>query len=119
MTRKGLTILEIIIATLIMAIITTGLANIFIAAKRHILHARSRMAGGELGKYFIDPLQMEVREDTWNQTSDNNLSLGSRVGLNQIINDIEYEPTYSVTENISNLPNLRKVKVDIAWNETK
>jgi prepilin-type N-terminal cleavage/methylation domain-containing protein len=118
MKRRGLTLLEIIIATVIMALITTGLANIFIAAKRHILHARSRMAGGELGKYFIDPLQMEVREDTWDQPQPNNnlTEAYNYMGESQTINSVEYKPTYTITNSSDSL---RKVKVEIGWNETK
>ena len=68
MSRKGLTLLEIIVATAILALVIAGLANIFIAGKRYILHSRTKMTGGELGRYFLDEMQMQVREDTWSSS---------------------------------------------------
>ncbi len=76
MKRKALTLIEIIVATVILAITTTGLANLYIAGKRWIYHSRSRISGGELGKLFIDPLQEFVREDTWGQAG-NALNIGT------------------------------------------
>jgi len=114
MPKKGLSLIEIIVSLVIMSITMVGLVNIFISARRHILHARTRMTGGELGKYFLDPLQMEVRQDTW----DNN-SLSVRPpynGTNQTIERINYRPIYNITS--VNNTTLRRVVVDIVWNET-
>jgi hypothetical protein len=66
---------------LIFALIMGGLANLFVATKRHILHAHSRMVASELGRYFLDRLQLHVRQDTWNDLPtdpppNNLLSLG-------------------------------------------
>lgn len=114
MPKKGLTLIEIIVSLVIMSITMAGLVNIFISARRHILHARTRMTGGELGKYFLDPLQMEVRQDTWDN---NNLSVRPPYnGTNQTIERINYRPIYNIT-NVTNTT-LRKVVVDIVWNET-
>lgn len=112
MTKKGLTLIEILISTLILSLVMTGLANIFLAGKRHVLHSRSRMAGGELGRYFLDRLQMDVRQDQW---GDNCLSGGAGCPAAQTINNIQYNPAYNISD-VSGTT-LRKVKVNITWDE--
>lgn len=64
-TKKALSLVEILVSTLIFALIMGGLANLFVATKQHILYAHSRIAAAELGRYFLDRLQMDVRQDTW------------------------------------------------------
>jgi len=65
MRKKAVTILEVIVALVIVAIVIGGLVNVFISSQRWLIHARIRMQGGELGKRYLDPLQMEVRKDQW------------------------------------------------------
>ncbi len=89
----------------------TGLANVFVASKRYIRHSRSRMAGGELGKKFLDPLQSYVREDTWSTNILGTDSAG-RVDTSQD----GYTPTYD-TSSLPSEPDIRKVKVTINWTE--
>jgi prepilin-type N-terminal cleavage/methylation domain-containing protein len=114
MRKNGLTLIEVLVSLIIISITMAGLVNIFVSARRHILHARTRMTGGELGKYFLDPLQMEVRQDTWDN---NNLSAPlSYAGPSQTIERINYRPFYNVTN--VNDTTLRRVVVDILWNET-
>jgi len=111
--------MEIIISVVILAMVMTGLANIFVGSKRWLLHARLRMAGGELGRHFLEPLQMQVRQDQWGS---NCLSSNPTSGcdLNSWIDpygNITYLPTYSI--NSLNSPNdrLRKVKLTLSWSE--
>jgi Tfp pilus assembly protein PilW len=113
MNKKGLSLLEILVAGLILTLTLAGLLNIFVAGRRWVLHNRLRMTGGELGKYFLDPLQMDVRQDEWN-----NRCLGG--GLNcpaaQTIDGVEYAPTY--TRNLNTpIPNINRVRVDISYTE--
>lgn len=114
--------LEVLVAAFIMAMVMVNLAGIFIAGKRLILHTRSRRTGGELGKYFLDPLQMQVRQDEWNKTGENanclgasrncpNRTAGTAEGL-----DRDYTATYDVSLD-NPITNLNKVKVTITWNE--
>ncbi len=114
MKKKGLSLLEILTSVIILSLVTLGLTSLFITAKRHILHARFRMTGGELGKLFLDPLQMQVRQDQW---GNNCLSSNPTVGCPgpETVDNIPYTPGY----NISDVPGttLRKVKLDITWNE--
>ena len=127
MSKKGLSLLEILVSCVILSLTLIGLANIFVSAKRYILHSRARMAGGELGRLFLEPLQMHVRQDTWNQTG-NALNIGVTYcgqnpqnpicpsEANRTLDRIVYNATYDIT-NHPNAPNIRKVVVNIRWNE--
>ena len=61
--------MEIIISALILALVMAGMVNIFISGKRYVMHSRARMTGGEIGKLFIDPLQIYIRQTPTNNTS--------------------------------------------------
>lgn len=113
----GLTLLEILISTLIFALVMTGLVNLFIAAKRLTLHARSRMQAAELGRFFLDPLQMQVREDMWatNCLGTNNCA---SMPASETLNNIPYNATYDITDVSGTTLRLRRAKVNINWDET-
>jgi len=113
----GLTLVEIIVSIIILSLTMFGLTNIFISGKRYILHARARMAGGELGKHFLDPLQMDVREDTWD-TAENRLRAPSSYTGQSRINNIDYTANYTVSDFGAAGPQLRRVVVNLIWNET-
>ena len=114
MPKRGFSLIEIIVASLILALTMAGLVNIFVSGKRYILHSRARMAGGELGKFFLDPLQTDVREDQWGT---NCLSANVSCPGASTVNYIAYTPTYSITRDTP-IANINKVKVVISWNET-
>ena len=61
----GLTLVEILVSMVIFALIMAGLANLFTATKRITLHIRYQMTAAELGRRFLDRLQMHVRQDWW------------------------------------------------------
>lgn len=128
----GLSLTEILVSAVIFSLVALGLTNVFVSGKRQIVHSRARMTMGEFGKYCLDPLQMDVRQDTWYQLS-NRLRLGNyRSNLTNpypfsqyssytpvtwleepLIDNIQYYPVYQVTS----VGNLRKVKFTISWNE--
>jgi type II secretory pathway pseudopilin PulG len=110
--KKALTLIESLIAVILIVVIFAALASLFVAGKRYIIHAHSRMAAGELGRVFLDPLQMQVRQDTWDSTC---LGGSTCPPANQTINDINYNATYN-TSNISGT-DLRRVTVNILWQE--
>ncbi|MEW6100747.1 MAG: hypothetical protein AB1481_00415 [Candidatus Omnitrophota bacterium] len=128
--KKALTLMETLVAGMIMAITLAGLVNLFVAGKRHILHSRSRMAGGEIGKAFIEPLQLHVRQDTWD-TADN--ALTETGGTPRFcggtpsqpagfcppgnINFIEYSAQYVISNLTATDPDIRKVVTTISWVE--
>jgi Tfp pilus assembly protein PilW len=130
MNKKGLSLLEILIAGVILTLVLAGLLNTFLAGKRWVLHNRLRMTGGELGKLFLDPLQGYVRQDTWNQAGNSlntvitycdNDALHTQnpacpPSADRTIGGMEYSAQYNVTPHPTN-PNIRKVVATIQWNE--
>lgn len=114
MDKKGLTLLEILVSIMILSLVVTGLTHVFIAGKRHILRSRSRISAVELGRLFLDTLQMDVRNDTWTTTCLGGNS--SACPATQTINNITYAPNYTISD--INGTTLRKVKVNITWNES-
>ena len=106
----GLTLLEILVSMVVFALIMGGLANLFISTKRLILRAGYQMSSAEIGKRFLDPLQLKVSADTWNTNC-----LGqpnySDCPPDEVFGGITYHPTYQIT----NLPgtNLQKVVVTV------
>lgn len=114
MNKRGFTLLEIIIATMLLASVMAGLMAIFVAGKRHVIHSRERMTGGELGKLFLDPVQMAVRQDTWDAAG-NVLKIGSTSAVPTKVNNVDYTGEYDV--NAVAGTDLRRVKVKVNWTE--
>ena len=140
--NKALTLVEIIVAAIILALSMLGLTNLFVSGKRYIMHARARMTGGEIGRLFLDPLNMAVRQDTWTTTtsalydvvespgpqlsttrycdSDPAHSAMQQPGCptadERTLDHIVYSATYNFTRN-SPISNLTKVKLDVTWTE--
>ncbi len=113
MHKKGFTLIEILVSALILALVMTGMANIFLASRRHLMHTRSKTQAAELGRLFLAPLQMDVRQDQW---SSNCLGSGTGCPGAETIDNITYTPTCNRTLN-SPITNLNKVKLTITWNE--
>jgi prepilin-type N-terminal cleavage/methylation domain-containing protein len=73
--KKGLSLAEILIAMVILAIVAAGIFASFIAGNRFSNRAKRRMAAINIGRYIIEDLYKNVRADTWINTS-NLLSCG-------------------------------------------
>jgi hypothetical protein len=120
MDTKGISLLENLIAVVILVMIIFGMVGIFISGRQHIGHSRSLVAAAELGRYYLAPLQMQVRQDQWAGNC-----LGARNGtlcqsdaafLPQNINGILYTPTYVVSD-APGTTTMRRVKLTITWTE--
>ncbi|HTZ11411.1 MAG TPA: prepilin-type N-terminal cleavage/methylation domain-containing protein [Candidatus Margulisiibacteriota bacterium] len=115
MKKIGFTLTEILIAMVILAAVMAGLTGVFVSGSRYVIHSRSRISSAELGKYFLDPLQNDIREDSWDQVG-NNLTVGIRSGVSVDLDGITYHANYDVT-NQTQAPGLRKVKLTLTWTE--
>lgn len=114
-----------------------GLTNLFVSGKRLLAHSRARMTGGEIGRLFLDPLQMAVRQDTWldpaNALYDNDppplpttrycdgvgghaQQPGCPSAGERTLGNIIYDAKYEFTRN-SPINNLTKVRLDVTWTE--
>lgn len=121
----------------LLAAIMVGLMNVVVSGKRLILHSRSRMGGGELGKVFVDFFPSYVSAGDW-ETANNDYALtnplstracascnhpGGHTELgadpanpHRLPGGVGYTSTYRVRD-VPGFPNypMRKVRLDINW----
>lgn len=124
--KKGFTLVEILVAAGVFSLVILGLLAVFASSNRIITHARERMISAQLGKLFLDPLQADVRQDTWNSNS-LNVSNASVSFTNQIINSRDFSANYTVADGnpgvnydaALNGTDLRRVITTISWDEYK
>ena len=119
MKKKGLTLLEVLIATILFSLVISGLANIFVAAKRLLLHAHSRVIAAELAKYQIERMHAQVREDQWSTNClGSNTNCTPANGFLTTYTDSS-QTTYLFTWDATNQPaiGVRRVNLTIQWYE--
>lgn len=131
MYKKGLSLFEIIVATIILALIITGLANIFVSVKRFNINSQLRMSGGELGKYQLSRFSDAVRQDQWNSAANDygqgNLLRKTASPVTEAPFTLssspypqrQYTPAYTVEvpPSFASTSPMRKVKVTLTWTE--
>lgn len=113
--NRGFTLVEIVVSTVVLSLIIVGMLSIFVAGSKHLIHTRERMTSMELGKFFLDPMQMDVRQDTWDDLGNDLTPVISPV-TEQIINNREFSETHTVDANVAGT-DLRRVTTTITWNE--
>jgi len=112
--KRSTSLFEVVVATVIFSLVMAGMASVFVSGKRYILRARDRITSSEVGKLFLEPLQLAVRQDTWNS---GNLSIGAHsCGVSQKINNIPYTAQYQV-DAVDGIEDLRRVTVKVNWTE--
>lgn len=113
--RSGLSLVEIIISTLIFVMATAGLIGLFSSTKRHTLRSRSLMVQGELGRYFLEQLHKQVRQDQWGTNCLSSDGTDTNCGAYTVINidGVNYTPEFIKSE----VPGvrIRKVKLTISY----
>ncbi|MBU0503707.1 MAG: type II secretion system protein [Candidatus Omnitrophota bacterium] len=117
MDKKGMTLLEIVISMLILSLVTIGTANVFISAKKHVILNRSKMVAIGLARSYLESLQVNVTQDTWD-LSGNNLCLGVYPPFNDTFNPgMNYTIRRKVDTNPAAGIDARRVTLTIAWDE--
>jgi prepilin-type N-terminal cleavage/methylation domain-containing protein len=116
--KKGFSLVEVMVAAVLFSLLMLGMFSVFVSASKHITHARERMTSSQLGEFFIDPLQIYVRQDTWDS---NGLSLGSSAGVTQNINNRNFTEVHAVADGTTDSAlagtDLRRVTSTISWIE--
>ena len=116
--NSGISMVEIIVSMVILALVMVGLVNVFVVGKTYTRGTGLRVSGGELGRFLLDPLQSDVREDQWfNTSSQYNLSIGTHTPAPQTINNVTYAYSYNVTDVPFGSTTVRKVVMRINWTE--
>ena len=118
--KKGVTLVELVVSVIILALIVAGLAHIFVASRRFITLARSRAQAMEYNVNFLDSLNIHIRQDQWDNTS-NPLypSATLKSGGSAKLDYINYSCEYNVTDlsTMAGNPKLRKVTMTVNWTE--
>lgn len=123
--KSGFTLIEIVVSSVILSLVLAGLASTFITGITYSRHSQLRMTGGELGRLFLDPFQMAVRQSDWDQGSnlfyipaaDNSRQWP---GQAETLNGIDYTPSYTVSrvnDANGNDTGLRRLKAVVRWTE--
>jgi hypothetical protein len=116
--RIGLSLLEIIVALLILSLVMYGLTSLFMVSKRMMYHSGSRITSMEVGKFFFEDVNLSVRADIDNCLYNNSVCKNTSVSYNNIQYNISYQ-TSNVTNSTSANTTLRKVIINVTWTEPK
>lgn len=120
--RIGVSLLEIIVAMLILSLVMYGFVSIFTVSKRFVYHSGSRVVGMEVGKIFFEDPGLSVSADVYGPPGKNCLYNDSLcVDTNYTLNNILFNVTYQ-TDNVTYYANstnttLRKVVINVNWTE--
>jgi prepilin-type N-terminal cleavage/methylation domain-containing protein len=131
MGKNGLSLLEILVSIIILAMLVVGLTQVFISARKFAIRSRSRMAAAQMSKVFLDYLQMHVNVTNWDSAG-NDLTSGLRYCggsgspqqseclpvADRILDNTTYNATYNITTDPARFGLLRQVALNITWNET-
>jgi len=118
----GISLLEIIVAMMILALVLVGFSNVFVVSRSYMKHSHSRISASQLGALFLEPLQNAVNQSDWDLPTNPLSTTNSGPGANRTISGVVYSPTYSLTNTTDlgdPLLTLRRVQVNITWNETQ
>jgi prepilin-type N-terminal cleavage/methylation domain-containing protein len=117
MERKGFSIFEILISMIILSVAITGMITLYTSSKMFLLHGRSTFAGTELGKNFLEPLRLDVRQDEWgtNCVSSDGTNTGGCSTAVWTVGSIGYHPSY--VKSLVGATSLRRVTLNVTWTE--
>ena len=115
--QTGFTLVEVVVSMVVFALVVVGLSSVFMAGGKLIIHNRERMTSAQLGKFFLDPLQVNVRQDHWLDVGPaNGLALGGPwSGVTQSINNRTFTEVHTVSTVGTTV--LRRVITTIHWTE--
>ncbi len=115
MDKRGVSLLEILVSTVLLAMLVTGLMNVVISGKRWLIHNRSRATASQLGKTFLAPLYMDV---VANPVDPNCLNLGSNCLSASTIGGVTYSANYVTGGAVpGGFTGVRKAVVNISWTD--
>jgi len=128
MNKKGISLIEILVSSILIALLITGLMNVVISGRRWLIHSRSRSTASQLGKTFLGQLYQEVTATQWMTPTDTCLYSNVDCPIAQSLEGITYTPTYSFPPSSLTSPGIpdpggnpfgriRKAVVTISWTE--
>jgi hypothetical protein len=118
--KTGLSLLEIIVALLILSLVMYGLTSLFVMSKGFVSHSSSRILSMEVAKYFFEDPGLAVTAENYTANQNCLYNNTSCSGANVTYNGMVYNITYD-TQNVTNSTNadttLRKVIINVTWTE--
>lgn len=67
--KKGFTLIEILVASVVLALLATGLFSVMVSGRYMVARSKLRVGAFEIAKITIEGLRMYIRGDSWNNTS--------------------------------------------------
>lgn len=119
---RGFSLLEIVIAMLILGLVTAGLFGLFTTSYGFISKAGRRLQAVNYGREVLETLKIYVSANSAtpvNAGSAFTNSNFSAIGLNasNTFGGISFSRSYNVTNDPLNATGLRQVRVTVNWNE--
>ena len=113
--KRAVTLIEVLIGSLILATVFSGLLATFVAARKYVRRSNRRLVTGNLDRAVLGDLSGGVDANTWNA------NLGPlQTGLhpnavNETIEGVNYLGNYTVVNSASGL--YREVTVNVTYPE--
>lgn len=115
--RKSLTLVEVVVAMVILVSVIAGLLSVFTASRRFTMHSKYRLCAVNIARETLESLKADIRSDTWD-TGRLKDSADAWVALPQVIvGSVAYTPEYKVAKVIEGGQELgfRKVTARVRW----
>jgi len=100
---SGFTLVEILIAFVILTTAVIGLSSSFVASHKYVKRSRHRLAAVNLARTILEDLKAHVRQDTWTDDTSNLLACPGA--------------SYPCTKNY-NLPVMYPFNLPLGWSAT-
>jgi prepilin-type N-terminal cleavage/methylation domain-containing protein len=117
---RAFTLMECLVSMVLISLVLVGLGSVFLGGKKWMGHRRYQVTAAQIAKVFLDPLQMDVRQDNWGTATNCLSSIGencSSYGSHAPIDGITYSAGYVISSPPVDGGNLRRVQLTVSWNE--
>ncbi len=116
--KKGFSILEVLVALIIMGLALLGMFSVFIAGRRYTERSRRKLTSINIGRKVLESLKDDVRQDTWDT---GNLSAGTGYTVDPSILPERFLTYWdgTVYYDVSQVgtSNIRQASITVRWNE--
>ncbi len=110
--RKGVTLTEVIVGAIILAITFAGLLATFVTVRKYVKRANKRLIATDLASQTLNDLYRAVRNDTWDSGA---LQPGSSNIGSYTIDGQSYQGTPANQYSVTTVGDYRRVSVTINY----
>mgnify|MGYP001566150707 CR=1 FL=1 len=121
----GFTLLEILVATILLASIVIGLSGVLISSRRFSMRIDSRVQAAYLASFYLEPLQMDVMQESnppGNGWLSGNNCVSNGAGCDLIPNNPIDSMNFNYVPGYPNLPitpvgavNVSEINFNVTW----